>query len=113
MSFRGNLQEPRIVETIDRDWTTSALNFYPQQRQGLRIVRMTIDNQDPTNNLTFNKGERGGRTYTVPPNSVALIENEKLSGVRVVPDGTTGLGQLSADMSTVKLLEADGFLGQA
>ena len=113
MSFRGNLQEPNISETVDTQFTTTPINFYPSQSRGLVIVRMTIDNQDPTNNLTFNKGERGGRDYIVPPNSIAIISNEILSGVRVTPDGTTGTGIVSADLASVESLKRGGFIGQA
>ena len=74
---------------------------------------MSIDNQDPTNNLTFFKNGRGGRALIVPPNSIALIKDEILSGVRVVPDGTTGAGTLSADLANHKTLKQDGFIGQA
>jgi len=113
MSFRGNTNEPFIIETQDTLFTTSPINFYPSQSRGLVIVRMTIDNQDPTNELTFNKNERGGRVYIVPPNSLAVITNEIMSGIRVIPNATTGTGIISADLSSVASLKREGFIGSA
>ncbi len=76
----------------------------------MKIIKIVIDNQDPTNNCTFVKNGRGGTSFIIPPNSIATIENEILDGVVITPDGTTGIGQFSADMVSVESLVKGGFL---
>ena len=76
----------------------------------MKIIKIVIDNQDPTNNCAFVKNGRGGTVFLIPPNSIATIENEILDGVVITPDGTTGVGQFSADMVSVESLVKGGFL---
>jgi len=110
--FSQDKNQPR-TEPRDEVFTTAALNFYPSVDRGLVIIRLTIDNQDVSNSLTYSKNGPGGTSHTLPPNSIAVIDNEILSGVTITPDGTTGTGEVSADLAVRSNLEKDGFIGLA
>jgi len=113
MSFFSDDKNKPKIETRDEVFTTTAINFFPALDRGMVIIRATIDNQDATNNLTFTKNGRGGTVFTIPPNSIALIENEIITGFRITPDGTTGTGVISADLAVRSTLEREGFIGAA
>jgi len=110
MSFFTNSNTRPRVESFSDTFTTTVVNFFPAIDKGLKCIRIVIDNQDPTNEITFTKNGRGGTVFTLPPNSLAIIENEVLDGVRIIPDATTGLGQFSADLVSVEALLKGGFL---
>jgi len=107
--FTSDKGRPR-VESFSQTFTTSEVNFFPASTKGKVAIRIVIDNQDPTNSLTFVKNGRGGTIFTLPPNSLAIIDNEVLEGVVITPDGTTGIGQITADLAFRKDLIANGFL---
>jgi len=107
--FSNNTNQPR-TESFSDVFTTAVVNFFPSIDKGMKCIRLVIDNQDPTNNILFTKNGRGGTVFTLPPNSLAIIENEVLDGVRLVPDATTGVGQFSADLVSVEALVKGGFL---
>jgi len=110
MSFFSDQTTKPRVEPFSDTFTTTEVNFFPAIDKGLKIIRIVIDNQDPTNNLTFVKNGRGGTSFIVPPNSIATVENEVLDGVVITPNATTGIGQFSADMVSVEDLVKGGFL---
>jgi len=107
--FTSDKGRPR-VESFSQTFTTSVVNFFPAQTRGKVAIRAIIDNQDPTNSLTFVKNGRGGTVFTLPPNSLAIIDNEILEGLVITPDGTTGVGQLTADLAIRNDLIINGFL---
>ena len=107
--FTADRNKPR-VEAFVQVFTTSAVSFFPADDRGLVIIRLVIDNQDPTNSITFTKNGRGGIIYTIPPNSLGIIDNEVLTGVRLVPDGATGTGILTAELAVRADLTRGGFL---
>jgi len=113
MSFFSDDKNKPKIEARDQQFTTTAIDFFPALDRGMVIIRATIDNQDSTNNLTFSKNGRGGTEFIVPPNSIALIENEIITGFRITPNGTTGQGIVSADLAVRNTLEKEGFIAGA
>ncbi len=106
--FTDNKNKPQ-VQSEDTQFTTSVTRFNPSVQRGMVMIRATIDNQDATNSLTFTKNGNGGTSYIVPPNSVAVIENEIITEITITPNATTGTGLLSADMTTLDILKSGGF----
>lgn len=107
--FRSDLNKPK-TEPFGDIFTTGVVSFFPAQDRGLVIIRIVIDNQDTTNNLTFTKNGRGGIVFTIPPNALGIIEDEVLTGIRIVPNGATGLGQFTGDLASNAELLTGGFL---
>ena len=110
MSFFSDDKNKPAVIAQDEQFTTSEVIFMPALDRGKVIIRISIDNQDPTNNLTFTKNGRGGTSFIIPPNSIGLIENEILTGVIVTPNATTGAGLISADTIEKDKLIKQGFI---
>jgi hypothetical protein len=106
--FTSNKNEPKVASEHTA-FTTSAVTLDPANQRGMVIIRATIDNQDPTNNLTFTKNGAGGTAFVIPPNSIGIIENEIVKSITVTPNGTTGSGLLSVDMTTMDILKSGGF----
>jgi hypothetical protein len=106
--FTQNKNEPKVTSE-HTTFTTSVVRLNPSMQRGMIIIRATIDNQDSTNSLTFTKNGAGGTSFTIPPNSVGVIENEMISEIVVTPNATTGTGLLSVDMTTLAILKAGGF----
>ncbi len=106
--FTSNKNQPR-VQSEDLQFTTSVARLNPSVQRGMVGIRVTIDNQDPTNQLTFTKNGAGGTAYIVPPNSVGLIENEIIKSITVTPNATTGVGIISMDYTTLDILTSGGF----
>jgi len=109
--FRNNTQMPR-VQSFSANFTTAVFTFMPALQQFKVAIRIVIDNQDPSNALTFQKNGVGGQTFILPPNSVAIIENEVLDGVIITPNATTGVGNVTADLADRRQLEKGGFLSE-
>jgi len=107
--FTSDKGRPK-VESFSQTFTTSVVNFFPASSRGKVAIRAVIDNQDQVNSITFVKNGRGGTVFTLPPNSLAVIENEILEALVITPNGTTGVGQLTADLAFRKDLIANGFL---
>lgn len=110
MSFFNENRNKVRVEAFAEPFTTSVVNFNPGDTRGLVIIRAVIDNQDSANAVTFQKNGQGGITYTIPANSVGVIENEVMTSLRIVPDGTTGAGFLSGELAKREELTKGGFL---
>jgi len=110
MSFFSDDKNKPAVIGQDAIIGTAEVIFMPALDRGKVIIRISIDNQDPTSSLTFTKNGRGGTVFTVPPNSIALIENEVLTGVIVTPNATTGVGLISADTVEKNKLIEQGFI---
>ncbi len=106
--FTADKNKPK-VQSEDLQFTTSVVRMNPSVQRGSVIIRATIDNQDPTNSLTFTKNGDGGTAYIIPPNSVGLIENEMVKSITVTPNGTTGIGLISIDYTTLDILKDGGF----
>jgi len=79
------------------------------QRTGLYIVEITIDNQDPTNDLTF-RTVPSGILETVPPNSLAIVEDEIHSFIEINPNVLTGSGILSLALAEPSELRRLGLI---
>jgi len=107
--FSNDKQKPQ-VESFSETFTTAEVNFFPSLTKGKVAIRAVIDNQDPTNALTFVKNGRGGTVFTLPPNSLAIIDNEILEAIVITPNATTGIGQLTADLASREELISGGFL---
>ncbi len=107
--FTSDKGRPRI-ENFSQVIALVEINFFPALTKGKVAIRAVIDNQDVTNNLTFVKNGRGGSIFVVPPNSLAVIDNEILEALVITPNATTGVGLLTADLSFRKDLIANGFL---
>ena len=107
--FTSDKQRPK-VESFSQPFTTAEVNFFPASTRGKVAIKAIIDNQDPTNALTFVKNGRGGTIFTLPPNSLAVIEDELLEALVITPDAVTGAGQLTANLAFRKDLIAQGFL---
>jgi len=106
--FSDDKNKPKTL-TEDIQFTTSVVRLSPGDQRGMMGIRATIDNQDPTNNLTFTKNGVGGTSYIIPPNSIGVIEGELIKSITVTPNATTGVGLLSMDMTTLKILKDGGF----
>jgi len=106
--FSDDKNKPRTL-TEDVQFTTSVVRLSPGDQRGMLGIRATIDNQDVTNSLTFTKNGVGGTAFIIPPNSIGVIENELIKSITVTPNGTTGTGLLSMDMTTMKILKDGGF----
>lgn len=107
--FTNNRQQP-LIENFSEVFTTGAVNFFPTSQRGKVAIKVVIDNQDATNSLTFTKNGRGGTAFTVPPNSIAIIENEVLDSVVITPNAVTGAGQITADLAFRDDLVKGGFI---
>lgn len=107
--FTNDRQKPK-VESFSDVFTTAVVNFFPASQRGKVAIKVIIDNQDATNNLTFVKNGRGGTVFTVPPNSIAEIENEIIDAIIITPNTVTGTGQITADLAVRKELEQAGYL---
>ena len=108
-SFTSDKGRPRI-ENFSQNIETSVINFFPALTKGKVAIRAVIDNQDLTNPITFVKNGRGGTVFTLPPNSLAVIDNEILEALVITPHATTGIGLLTADLAFRAELIAQGFL---
>jgi len=109
MSFFTDDKNKPKVQSEDLQFTTSVARLNPSVQRGMVGIRVTIDNQDPTNSLTFTKNGVGGTAYIIPPNSVGLIENEIIKSITVTPNATTGIGIISMDYTTLDILTDGGF----
>ena len=109
MSFFTSDKNKPKVQSEDLQFTTSKVRMNPSVQRGSVIIRATIDNQDPSNSLTFTKNGDGGTNYIIPPNSVGLIENEMVKSIHVTPNATTGVGLISIDYTTLDILKDGGF----
>jgi len=107
--FTNDKQKPS-VESFSQIIGTAVVNFFPTSSRGKVAIRAVIDNQDLSNPITFVKNGRGGVVFTVPPNSLAIIDNELIEALIITPDGTTGAGLLTADLSFRKDLISQGFI---
>jgi len=107
--FRNNIQTP-LVESFSTTFTTAVTPFFPAEQLTKVAIRIVIDNQDPTNALTFTKNGVGGTVFTIPPNSIAIIENELIDGIVVTPNAVTGVGQITADLAVRSELVKGGFI---
>ena len=107
--FTSDKSKPRI-ENFSELIGVAVVNFFPALSRGKVAIRAVIDNQDLTNPITFVKNGRGGTVFTLPPNSLAIIENEVLEALVITPDVTTGIGLLTADLAFRKDLITQGFL---
>ena len=108
-NFTSDKGRPR-VESFSQVIGVAVINFFPSLTKGKVAIRAVIDNQDLSNPITFVKNGRGGTVFTIPPNSLAIIDNEILEALVITPDGTTGAGQLTADLAFRSELIAQGFL---
>ncbi len=108
-SFTSDKGRPK-VESFSQVIGVAVVNFFPSLTKGKVAIRAVIDNQDLTNSITFQKNGRGGAIFTLPPNSLAVIDNEILEALVITPDAVTGVGQLTADLAFRSELIAQGFL---
>jgi len=107
--FTNDKQRPQ-TESFSQVIALAVINFFPASSRGKVAIRAIIDNQDVTNSITFVKNGRGGAIFTIPPNSLAIIENEIIEALVITPNAVTGVGQLTADLAFRKDLIDQGFL---
>ncbi len=107
--FRNNVQMP-LTQSFSAQFTTAVLAFMPALQQFKVAIRIVIDNQDTTNSLSYQKNGIGGQTFILPPNSIAVIENEVLEGVIITPNAVTGVGNVTADLADKQELVKGGFI---
>jgi len=68
-------------------------------QRNLKIIQITIDNQDPTNNITF-RTEPSGTLKTIPPNSLGVVSDEQHDFIEVNPDAVTGDAIVTLQLAT-------------
>lgn len=95
--FKTDLQRPKSIPFTQLIGTAQFQDDF-LQRVGLYMIQITIDNQDPTNNLTL-RTVPSGILLTIPPNSIGIIENEIHSFIEVNPNAVTGSAILSIALS--------------
>jgi len=64
--------------------------------KGARII-----NTDATNNLTYRLHSNTGIARVIPPSSEIVIQ-EWFNQIHIIPDGTTGSGQLELELAQFK-----------
>jgi len=72
-------------------------NFLLQRN--LKIIQITLDNQDSTNPITF-RTEPSGTLKTVPQNSLGVVTDEQHDFIEVNPNAVTGDAILTLQLAT-------------
>jgi len=109
VEFAADTNKPKSSPFVQPITTTQFRDDF-LQRVGKYIIQITIDNQDPTNNLTF-RTVPSGILQTVPPNSLGVVENEIHAFLEVNPDAVTGNAIVTLALAEPAELRRLGLLG--
>jgi len=96
--FAKNTISPRSIP-FPKNLTTAPFKTDFLLQRNLKIIGGTIDNQDPTNAVTFRTREFG-TIKTIPVNSLAIIEDEEFDFIEVIPDVVTGSCEINLQLAT-------------
>jgi len=106
--FTADKQKPHTIPFVQIITTTQFRDDF-LQRVAQYIIKIVYDNQDPANNATI-RTVPSGILQTIPPNSLAVIEDEIHSFVELNPDPVTGTGVLTLTLAEPDELRKFGFL---
>ncbi len=106
--FTTDLQRPKSIPFVQIIGITQFRDDF-LQRVAKYIVQITIDNQDPTNSLTF-RTVPSGILLTIPANSLGIVENEIHEFIEVNPNAVTGNAILTIALADPEELRKLGLI---